>query len=87
MAYSWVHFMSHANEHINEGQYRVTLLFPHSTRYAAKDQPGGNRYQNIMRAIIEIERTHSFATGPVIAEPFISPFALTMTPALSYIRV
>jgi hypothetical protein len=29
-------------------------------------------------------RTHSFATGPVMAEPFISPLALTMTPALSY---
>jgi hypothetical protein len=28
-------------------------------------------------------RTHSFATGPVMAEPFISPFGLTMTPALS----
>lgn len=26
---------------------------------------------------------HSFATGPVMAEPFISPFGLTMTPALS----
>jgi len=25
----------------------------------------------------------SFATGPVIAEPFISPLGLTMTPALS----
>lgn len=25
----------------------------------------------------------SFATGPVIAEPFISPFGFTMTPALS----
>ena len=28
-------------------------------------------------------RTHSFATGPVIAEPFISPLGLTITPALS----
>lgn len=26
---------------------------------------------------------HSFATGPVIAEPFISPLMLTITPALS----
>jgi hypothetical protein len=26
---------------------------------------------------------HSFATGPVIAEPFISPFGFTITPALS----
>lgn len=26
---------------------------------------------------------HSLPTGPVIAEPFISPFAFTMTPALS----
>jgi hypothetical protein len=29
-------------------------------------------------------RTHSFATGPVMAEPFISPLGFTMTPALSY---
>jgi hypothetical protein len=68
------------------GQYRVTLLFPHSMRYAAKDQPAGNGYQKSIPSIIEIERTHSFATGPVMAEPFISPFALTMTPALSYVR-
>ncbi len=27
--------------------------------------------------------THSFATGPVMAEPFISPLGFTMTPALS----
>ena len=26
---------------------------------------------------------HSLAIGPVTAEPFISPFGLTMTPALS----
>ena len=26
---------------------------------------------------------HSLATGPVIADPFISPLGLTMTPALS----
>lgn len=26
---------------------------------------------------------HSFATGPVIADPFISPFGFTITPALS----
>jgi hypothetical protein len=26
---------------------------------------------------------HSFPTGPVIAEPFISPLGFTMTPALS----
>ena len=26
---------------------------------------------------------HSFATGPEIAEPFMSPFALTITAALS----
>lgn len=29
-------------------------------------------------------QTHSFATGPVMAEPFISPLGFTMTPALSY---
>jgi hypothetical protein len=26
---------------------------------------------------------HSFATGPVMAEPFISPLGFTITPALS----
>ena len=26
---------------------------------------------------------HSFATGPAMAEPFISPFGLMITPALS----
>jgi len=26
---------------------------------------------------------HSLATGPVMADPFISPLGLTMTPALS----
>lgn len=30
---------------------------------------------------------HSFAMGPVMAEPFISPFGLTMTPALSTLEL
>merc|ERR1719365_475923 len=34
-------------------------------------------------AILGHRSAHSFATGPVIAEPFISPFGLTITPALS----
>jgi hypothetical protein len=34
-------------------------------------------------AILGHKSAHSFATGPVIAEPFISPLLLTMTPALS----
>ena len=29
------------------------------------------------------QSAHSFATGPVIADPFISPLLFTMTPALS----
>jgi len=34
-------------------------------------------------AIFGQSSAHSFATGPVIADPFISPFGLTITPALS----
>jgi len=34
-------------------------------------------------AILGHNSAHSFDTGPVIAEPFISPLLLTMTPALS----
>ena len=40
-------------------------------------------------AILGHKSAHSFATGPVIADPFISPLLLTITPALSskYINV
>jgi len=34
-------------------------------------------------AILGHRSAHSLETGPVIAEPFISPLLLTMTPALS----
>jgi hypothetical protein len=34
-------------------------------------------------AILGQSSAHSFATGPVIADPFISPFGLIITPALS----
>ena len=34
-------------------------------------------------AILGHMSAHSFATGPVTAEPFISPLGFTMTPALS----
>lgn len=34
-------------------------------------------------AILGHKSAHSFATGPVIAEPFISPLLFTITPALS----
>merc|ERR1719457_317920 len=39
--------------------------------------------------ILGQQSAHSLATGPVIADPFISPLLLTMTPALSskYIKV
>jgi len=36
-----------------------------------------------LEAIRGHRSAHSFATGPVIAEPFISPLGFTMTPALS----
>uniref|UniRef100_A0A2P2JGR9 60S ribosomal protein L23 n=1 Tax=Rhizophora mucronata TaxID=61149 RepID=A0A2P2JGR9_RHIMU len=34
-------------------------------------------------AILGHRSAHSFPIGPVIAEPFISPFGFTITPALS----
>ena len=34
-------------------------------------------------AILGQSSAHSLATGPVTADPFISPLGLTMTPALS----
>ncbi len=34
-------------------------------------------------AILGHKSAHSLATGPVIADPFISPLGLTITPALS----
>lgn len=34
-------------------------------------------------AILGQKSAHSLATGPVIADPFISPLGLTITPALS----
>lgn len=34
-------------------------------------------------AILGHKSAHSFATGPVIADPFISPLLFTITPALS----
>lgn len=50
----------------------------------------GNKFlQNVyaillaLDAILGHKSAHSFATGPVIADPFISPLLLTMTPALS----
>merc|ERR1719327_296017 len=36
-----------------------------------------------VEAIFGHNSAHSLATGPVIAEPFISPLSFTMTPALS----
>merc|ERR1719158_652814 len=47
------------------------------------------RFHNNYTIVPELEAirgqssAHSFATGPVIADPFISPFSFTMTPALS----
>jgi hypothetical protein len=43
-------------------------------------------YQTIdpaLEAILGHRSAHSLATGPVIADPFISPLGLTITPALS----
>jgi len=42
-----------------------------------------------LEEILGQQSAHSFATGPVMAEPFISPLLFTMTPALSskYINV
>lgn len=37
----------------------------------------------LFAAILGHISAHSFATGPETAEPFISPFGFTITPALS----
>ena len=45
-----------------------------------------NNFQTIEPACAEIlgqSSAHSLATGPLTTDPFISPFAFTMTPALS----
>ena len=39
--------------------------------------------EEALLAILGHRSAHSLATGPVMAEPFISPLLLTMTPALS----
>lgn len=36
-----------------------------------------------LTAILSHKSAHSFTTGPVMAEPFITPLLLTLTPALS----
>jgi len=70
---------------IEDSNPRFKQLCLHSRRYVAIDRP-----ENVLsekwswpRYIMK-KHTHSFATGPDIAEPFISPLGLTITPALSY---
>lgn len=53
----------------------------HRSACSLKKRKIGQEYD---KSSEEIGRTHSFATGPVIAEPFISPLGLTITPALSF---
>ncbi|SRR5258707_2458462 len=55
-----------------------------STQYVAISPPGLLHISDVRRKRHMWVRTHSFATGPVMAEPFISPLGFTMTPALSY---
>merc|ERR1719428_1832020 len=53
-------------------------------------QYGSGQAQQIAgahEAILGHNSAHSLATGPVIAEPFISPLSLTITPALSSKRM
>ena len=40
-----------------------------------------------LAAILGHKSAHSFAIGPVAADPFISPLFVTITPALSILRV
>ena len=55
-------------------------------RYEARDQPDNIDVSQNKERTIKERRTHSFATGPVIAEPFISPLLFTITPALSFMH-
>lgn len=52
-------------------------------RAAAKNQPRAHKMEGADDAMRGHMSAHSFATGPVMAEPFISPLGFTITPALS----
>ena len=53
---------------------------------SAADFPNFYAMAEAAEAIRGHKSAHSFATGPVIALPFISPFGFTITPALSVIE-
>jgi hypothetical protein len=42
-----------------------------------------SKEKSYLEAILGQMSAHSFPTGPVMADPFISPLGLTITPALS----
>ena len=46
-------------------------------------EPTAYTIEAALEAILGQSSAASLPTGPVMAEPFISPFGLTMTPALS----
>lgn len=50
---------------------------------SARGGRGGRRKSRGKGGDARQRSAHSFATGPAMAEPFISPLGLTMTPALS----
>ena len=51
--------------------------------YFFTNTPKNHAMQLALDAILGHKSAHSFATGPVMAEPFISPLLFTVTPALS----
>jgi len=56
--------------------YTLSLFFKEDDLYTTVPEAEATRGQR---------SAHSLPTGPVMAEPFISPLGLTMTPALSAI--
>jgi hypothetical protein len=61
------------------------LVFPFfgfplkNKRAAAKNQPRAHKMEGADDAMRGHMSAHSFATGPVMAEPFISPLGFTIT--------
>lgn len=59
----------------------VNSVFKVFHQYAHEEAP--HTIEEAAPAIFGHNSAHSLATGPVMADPFISPLLLTITPALS----
>ena len=51
--------------------------------FSFTNTPNNHAMLPALDAVLGHRSAHSFVTGPVMAEPFISPLLFTMTPALS----